>query len=80
MIGDVLVAYCGLLGEVFGPAEEFQDRADQILLGHRLVGLRCSPRTSRIARRRPSGTLRNPVASSTDACHSGVVRMPSIRK
>ena len=27
-----------LLGEVFGPAEEFQNRADQLLFGHRFVG------------------------------------------
>ena len=38
VIGDVLVADCGLLGEVCGPAEEFQDRADQLLFGHRFVG------------------------------------------
>ena len=46
----------------------------------RLRWVRCSPRTNRIARRRPSGTRRIPERLTTEACHSGVVRMPSVRK
>ena len=39
MVGDVLVAVGALLGQVVGPAEEVEDRPDEVLLGDRLVGL-----------------------------------------
>ena len=39
MVGDVLVAVRALLGQVVGPAEEVEDRPDEVLLGDCLVGL-----------------------------------------
>ena len=38
MVGDVLVAIAALLGQVFVPAEESEQRADQILFGGGFVG------------------------------------------
>ena len=37
MIGDVLVADAALLRKVVGPAEQFEQGADQLLLGRGLV-------------------------------------------
>ena len=39
MVGDVLVAVGALLRQVVGPAEELEDRPDEVLLGEGLVGL-----------------------------------------
>ena len=39
MVGDVLVAIAALLGQVFIPAEESEQRADQVLFGGGLVGV-----------------------------------------
>ena len=38
IVGYVLVAGCPLLGKVVGPSQEFQYRANQLLLGDGLVG------------------------------------------
>ena len=39
MVGDVLVAVGALLRQVVGPAEQLEDRPDEVLLGDGLVGL-----------------------------------------
>ena len=39
VVWDVLVAVGALLGQVVGPAEELEDRPDEVLLGDGLVGL-----------------------------------------
>ncbi len=38
-IGDVLAARRALLRQVVGPSQQFQHRADELLLGDRLVGI-----------------------------------------
>ena len=37
MVGDLFVAVAALLGQVVGPAEEFEEGADELLLGGGLV-------------------------------------------
>ena len=39
VVGNVLVAGRALLRQIIGPSEEFQDRANQFLLGNGFVGL-----------------------------------------
>ena len=77
VVGDILVAVRPLLRQVVGPAEEVEDRPDEVLLGDGLVGLMVLPEGLVGL---GEASCRKAASDAADAGHSAVALMPSVRK
>ena len=67
------------MSKVIGPSEQFQHGANQLLLGDRLVRVRgTAQRLVPLPHAVPERLER--IGDATDSRHSGVARMPSVRK
>ena len=79
MIGDVFVVVTALLGQVVDPSEQFEERADQLLLGGGLVyGMKVGGVLEEGVRLGAKESKSD--CWDRDSCQAAVRRMPSSRK